>query len=156
MWNGSFYRKLTGKRTWCYHNLFVHPITKEEKNNYVLLTASWLQLFHVQLRNKALDIIWTESSFWWLGCSHVGSRTASEQSESPNWMVSCLDFKKSCHMEESWDTFNAGSSSSAWTVRPTFTRPLSSRMWWGKQSLSCKIKQYMDQASSFAPRRPSR
>lgn len=135
--------KLTGKRIWCYHDLFVHPIKKEKRNNYVLLTVSWLQGFHIQLQSKALYSTWTDTSFWWLGCSHGGSWTASEQCKSADRILSCPASKVSRHMEESWDTFNVGNSSSAWTVRPTFTRPRSSRMWWGKQSLSCKTRRYM-------------
>lgn len=130
-------------------HLFVHPITKVKKNNYGLLTASWLQGCHLQLQSKALYSIWTDSSFWWLGCSRVGSWTASEGSKQADRMEGCLAPKQSCHMEESWGTFNVGNSSRAWTVRPTFTSPLSSRMWWGKQSLSCKTKRYMYQASFF-------
>lgn len=34
-------------------------------------------------------------------------------------------------------SLDGGRSSRAWTVRPTFTRPRSSRMWWGRHSLSC-------------------
>jgi len=120
---------------------------KRKKIIIMFLTVSWLQGFHIQLQSKALYSIWTDTNFWWLGCSHVGSWTASEQSKSTDRIVSCLASKKSCHMEESWDTFNVGNSSRAWTVRPTFTRPLSSRMWWGKQSLSCKMKWHMYQAS---------
>lgn len=67
---------------------------KKKKNNYVLLTVSWLQGFHVQLQSKALYSIWTDISFWWLGCSHVGSWTASEQYRSTDRMVSCLSFEE--------------------------------------------------------------
>lgn len=123
------------------HSLYTSNYKKRrKKNSYVLLTVNWLQGFHTKLQSKALYIIWTGFSFWWLRCSHVGGWSASEKSITEQ-MGSCLAAKKLCHMEESWDTFNAGNSSRAWTVRPTFTRPLSSRMWWGKQSLSCKRTQ---------------
>lgn len=148
MLHSSF--NLTRKRTWCYHILFIHPITKEKKkNSYVLLTVNWLQGFHTKLQSKALYIIWTGFSFWWLGCSHVGGWNASEKSITEQ-MGSCLAAKKLCHMEESWDTFNAGNSSRAWTVRPTFTRPLSSRMWWGKQSLSCGTPNFLQASRKFS------
>lgn len=40
-------------------------------------------------------------------------------------------------MADSCVSLDGGRSSSAWTVTPTFTSPRSSRMWWGRHSLSC-------------------
>lgn len=41
-----------------------------------------------------------------------------------------------CQIADSCVGFSGGRSSRAWTVTPTFTRPRSSRMWWGRHSLS--------------------
>ncbi len=41
-----------------------------------------------------------------------------------------------CQTADSCVGFDVGRSSRAWTVTPTFTRPRSSRMWWGRHSLS--------------------
>lgn len=65
--------------------------------------------------------------------------------------VGLSGFQKSRYTEERWDALDVGSSSRAWTVRPTFTRPLSSKIWWGKQSLSWKIKQHMHHIAIIWP-----
>lgn len=51
---------------------------------------------------------------------------------------------------ESWDALVVGNSRSAWTVTPTFTRPRSSKIWWGKQSLSCETPNFLQASRKFS------
>lgn len=136
---------LPGKRTGWPRNLLWLSVKKESRLVFFTLPGNCQLTFRSQTH---IQNTWPALTFNGLGSSSAGSGDIRDWSNTRHGSQFIL--QEPDYRQDSCDALEEGISRRAWTVSPTLTSPLSSKMWWGKQSLSCGTPSFLQASRKFS------